>query len=87
MQGANALDSGVYECFPDNAPPAKIKVHILTAGNILENGNIKKTFTLRTPLLHNLSFSANCTVNQLCKISDYNKNKTVRLTVLSWQQR
>jgi len=33
MQGANALDSGVYECFPDNAPPAKIKVHILTAGN------------------------------------------------------
>ena len=63
MQGANALDSGVYECFPDNAPPAKIKVHILTAGNILENGNIKKTFTLRAPLLHNFSFSANCTVN------------------------
>ena len=32
MQGANAGDSGVYECIPDNAPPAKIKVHILTAG-------------------------------------------------------
>jgi len=33
MQGANAGDSGVYECIPDNAPPAKTKVHILTAGN------------------------------------------------------
>lgn len=33
MQGANGQDSGVYECIPDNAPPAKIKVHILKAGN------------------------------------------------------
>jgi len=33
MQGANAMDNGIYECFPDNAPSAKIKVHILTAGN------------------------------------------------------
>ena len=39
MQGANALDSGVYECFPDNAPPAKIKVHILTAGKNINNAS------------------------------------------------
>ena len=29
MQGANGGDSGVYKCVPNNAPPAKIKVHIL----------------------------------------------------------
>jgi len=33
MQDASATDSGVYECIPDNAPPARVKVHILTAGN------------------------------------------------------
>jgi len=33
MQDASATDSGVFECIPDNAPPAKVKVHILTAGN------------------------------------------------------
>lgn len=32
MQDANHLDSGVYQCKPDNAPPAKIKVHILDGG-------------------------------------------------------
>lgn len=35
MQDASATDSGVFECIPDNAPPAKVKVHILTAGNIV----------------------------------------------------
>ena len=34
MQDASATDSGVYECIPDNAPPARVKVHILTAGNL-----------------------------------------------------
>ncbi len=29
MQGANPDDSGVYRCRPDNAPEARIKVHIL----------------------------------------------------------
>ena len=33
MQDASETDSGVFECIPDNAPPAKVKVHILTAGN------------------------------------------------------
>ena len=42
MQGANAMDNGIYECFPDNAPSAKIKVHILTAGMYLENWPLKK---------------------------------------------
>ena len=35
MQDASATDSGVFECIPDNAPPAKVKVHILTAGNVV----------------------------------------------------
>ena len=41
MQGANAQDSGVYECIPDNAPSADIKVHILTAGT----NQIKASFS------------------------------------------
>ena len=41
MQGANAQDSGVYECLPDNAPLAKIKVHILTAGTTYYRGSFR----------------------------------------------
>ena len=32
MQGARASDSGIYQCKPNNAPEAQIKVHILIGG-------------------------------------------------------
>ena len=44
MQDASATDSGVYECIPDNAPPARVKVHILTAGNLTAIDKINETF-------------------------------------------
>ena len=45
MQDASATDSGVYECIPDNAPPARVKVHILTAGNPTVIDKINETFS------------------------------------------
>ena len=51
MQGANAADSGMYKCVPGNAPPAKIKVHILK-GEDEKSSSVK--YSLITPSSHSL---------------------------------
>eukprot|EP00095_Tigriopus_kingsejongensis_P003103 maker-scaffold428_size174301-snap-gene-0.20 protein:Tk03103 transcript:maker-scaffold428_size174301-snap-gene-0.20-mRNA-1 annotation:"conserved hypothetical protein" len=46
MQGANAGDSGMYECVPSNAPKSQIKVHILRGNQVagLQNNATRPHF-------------------------------------------
>ena len=62
MQDASATDSGVYECIPDNAPPARVKVHILTAGNLTVIDKINKTFGNIHHLKLSFAFVNDCTI-------------------------